>query len=108
MLLTPALDLFPGDLFPGAVPGRAVFRPPTVDVPFRFPDGRSLFGAYPQGQTVWRDTGGAWHITFGPGPDLLAGADRIYGGGRIHDLTDDLRAELEAAGFGAYITTEEF
>lgn len=80
------------------------FTPPPVDVIVRL-EGR-LFGGYPASSTVYRDAAGVWRTAFGPGPELLAGADRIYAGGRRHDLTDDQRAELEAAGFGAYITEE--
>lgn len=67
-----------------------------------FPPSR-LIASYAYGKTVWRDATGAWHDKYGPSADDLAGADRVYPGGRLNSVTDAQAAELAAAGYGAYL-----
>jgi hypothetical protein len=57
------------------------------------------------GQTVWRDPAG-WHVKFAPTARDLEQADRVYGGGRNHPLSDVEIAELTTAGFGDHILLE--
>lgn len=80
--------------------------PVFIDVvPLAFTLPRSLLNqqlAY--GETVWRDAQGAWHQQFAPTFDQLVGADRVYSGGRDYWLTSDQADELQAAGFGDYLT----
>lgn len=105
--LFPSPGLFPGpEVFPGeASDSPPVFLPPTIDVPFRI-KGR-LFGANRMGLTVWRDAAGVWHTGMLLAGEQLAGADRVYAGGRRHLLTDLEVIELSAAGFDEYIFYEE-
>lgn len=104
---TPGADTFPG-AFPGATgdapAGGWVFATPTVNVraPLLSARGTRTFGSTPVGHSVYR-IGGVWHTSFGPGPDLVSAADRFYGGGRLHLLTDAQVAELIDGGFGSYL-----
>jgi hypothetical protein len=56
--------------------------------------------------TVWRQDG-EWHSALIPGANQLRAADVVFDGGRTHFLSDDLRAELTAAGYADAIQLEE-
>lgn len=85
-----------------------MFSPPTQ--PGASYTGKSpLFRAYgrvPQGITVWKDSLGVFHeMPEGyPSDRLEAEAVIIYSGGHLHPLTAQEAADLEAAGYGDYIT----
>jgi hypothetical protein len=55
---------------------------------------------------VWRQDG-QWHSALMPGASQLRDADVVFDGGRTHFLSDDLRAELTAAGYADAIQLEE-
>lgn len=107
MLLYPGAGTFPsGSLFPGEQPATSVtFRTPTQDVYFHLVPGTRLVGVHSYGLSVWR-IGGVWSQGLTPDAATVAAADRFYGGGRIHSLTADERADLIAGGYGAYISEE--
>lgn len=98
----------------GLVPGTAQaqraawsFTPPsepTYHPMVPVPATRFLM-AQPRGLTVYR-LAGQWLIARSPEPTDLAVADRVYLGGYVHPLSADQLAELQAAGFGAYVSLE--
>lgn len=84
------------------------------------------YGAWAEGQTVWKDSGGTWHTQLSPyqggstdrvfydgvltseeGPDEgLATAEQVYLGGHVYEVSDSVATELTSAGFGSYLNTE--
>jgi hypothetical protein len=110
------------------------FTPPTApDTPRGDPNAASLpdllFRYYaPQeaGETVWKDTQGEWHSnvypyqggnsyrvfhdgiliteTFDDPDTAIATAEVVFLGGHTYDITEDMAAELTAAGFGDRIS----
>lgn len=111
MALYPSDSLFPSDnLFPDQSPGQQYFLGPETIIYYSLvPDypQAHLFGTDPMGLIVFRDSHGVWHTTPMMTPDERADADRVYEGGRKYELTDAQAGELAAAGFGAYIITED-
>ena len=45
-----------------------------------------------------------WSTVENPDANRLAAAQRVFLGGHVAEIDDDLAAELTAAGYGAYIT----
>jgi hypothetical protein len=76
--------------------------------PFQIHPPTRLVNIIPYGETVWRDSTGAWQQQYAPSLDQLAGASVVYGGGRMWPLTDQQYADLVAAGYAGYITLENF
>lgn len=78
---------------------------PTQTFFFRVGEGRSngLVGSYPMGLNTRRDSLGQWHTEPYTTADDRADADRLYAGGHSNPINASQRAELIAAGFGAYI-----
>lgn len=109
------------------------FRPPTTA---GYPVGRQddpgwtlwrHFGAWETGQTVWKDTEGAWHTALHPpeggstttthdrgttttaGPtEGLATAEKVYLGGHTYTISTADADELVAAGFDVDVCSESF
>jgi hypothetical protein len=87
------------------------FRPPTVDDGPRFRSDAdrvtvALFSRFvgpTRGRTVYR-TGGTFVTSDAPYLDDLLAADAVYYGGHVTPVSDAEKAELEAAGFGAYLS----
>lgn len=102
--LYPSAGLRPGVGAGGPTTGVRVFLGPTEQIHFRLEG--NLFGSYDRGLSVWL-LDGQWFTGYTPTAEIAEAADRFYGGGRIHTLTPDREAELRAAGFGRYITTQE-
>jgi len=88
-----------------------------------------FFEAWSMGKTVWRDQLGAWHeqiwpyqggdthtvhdtitgtttVTTDASVNSLANAQVVYEGGHVYQITAQEQADLEAAGYGAFINTE--
>lgn len=73
---------------------------PVHEVDFRFSGGMDI--TQPYGRSVWR-VDDQWYVDMSPAAEVVARADRFYGGGRIHTIGVAERDELIAAGFGEYI-----
>ena len=98
----PSPGLFPGPtLFPAGT-DTWTFTTPTQEVYVRLAPGTNLIGSYTCGLSVWRSAG-TWGQGLAPSAELVASADRFYGGGRIHTLNVHERDDLIAGGYGAYI-----
>lgn len=91
---------------PAGIHREFFFTAPTDHIYAALKPNTRLVSRLPVGLSVWR-VAGEWHTGFSPNPDRLIGADRMYRGGYAHPLTDDLRAELEAGGFGPHLTLME-
>lgn len=60
----------------------------------------SLRYSYPVSSTVWRDTDGVWHAQEVPYDGDLAVADLILTSSGPVEVSEDIAAELTAAGIG--------
>lgn len=55
------------------------------------------------GQTVVK-VNGTWRTVVSPSEDFLAACSVVLRGGYVHEISDDLAAELTTAGYGDYIS----
>ena len=85
---------------------RYFFTTPTVE---EGPAGDDrLFYRYrlPRADTILKDASGAYSHFRTPGLEQLEAAVLFYQGGHINEVSASEAADLTAAGYGAYITTE--
>lgn len=80
------------------------FNNPTYEYKIGLPHDL-YFAGYPVAKTVVK-YGGAWRTVITPNEDFLAQCTEVLRGGFDHQITEQMAAELIAAGYGDYVVED--